>query len=451
MRRLLAFLLIGIGLAVVAACARMVDAEQERVCKAVIPAINLDNEIVDVASALSGPLPSSLRIDYTVKDAAGRLRGRILLCRYAGTGLAAEKSLLIGIATERGPVPDANFYFLKRFYLDAPPDADDDRAAAARETPQVSRVVGLGLQQAIAGLPLLAIYGLIASTYALVFGLIGRINLAFGQFAVLGGTATALGVGIALAGGVYAPVIGIGIGLVLALGASGLHGIVLGHLAIAPIRHASGQRVLIATLGLSLAMAEYLRLTQGGHALWLPPVWNNPIAIAQADGFAVTTTPITLGISAIGFAAAIALIAAMRLTSFGRAWRAYADDPTAAAMCGINGRRLFDLTFLIACGLAGLAGFIMAVYYGNVGYTTGMTLGLKALIAAVLGGIGSVGGAFLGGMIVGGAEILWSATMPIETRDIAIYVLLVAMLVIKPHGLFGVDPDIIASRSRSKT
>ncbi|CAH1671536.1 MULTISPECIES: branched-chain amino acid ABC transporter permease [unclassified Chelatococcus] len=450
MRRLVVLLLIGLGVMTVAACSRLVDADQERVCRAVLPAINLESEIVDVAAPLSGPLPNSLRIDYTAKDPAGRLRGRVLLCRFAGTGLAADKSLLIGIATERGPVSDANFYFLKRFYLDAPEEEKAD-IATARPVPQVSRSVGLGLQQTVSALPLLAIYGLIASTYALIFGLIGRINLAFGQFAVLGGTAATLGVAIALAGGISTPFVGIGLGLVFALFASGLHGVVLGRVAIAPLRDASGQRVLIASLGLSIAMAEYLRLAQGSYAQWLPPLWNNPLPLAEAEGFAVTTTPMNLAISMAGFVVAIALIAVMRLTGFGRAWRAYADDPGAAALCGINGGRLFDQTFLLACMLAGFGGFIMAIYYGNVGYTSGMSLGLKALIAAVLGGVGSVGGAFLGGLIVGAAEALWSATLPIESRDIAIYALLAVILVLRPQGLFGADPDHTISHNSSKT
>ncbi|CAH1668618.1 branched-chain amino acid ABC transporter permease [Chelatococcus asaccharovorans] len=450
MRRLVVLFLIGFSVMAMAACTRLVDADQERVCRAVLPAINLDSEIVDIAAPLSGPLPNSLRIDYTVKDPSGRLRGRVLLCRFAGTGLAIDKALLVGIATERGPVADANFYFLKRFYLDAP-DGGQGEVTVAEPPPQLSRTVGIGLQQAVSALPLLAIYGLIAATYALIFGLIGRINLAFGQFAVLGGTATALGVAIALAGGVYSPFVGIGIGLAFALATSGLHGVVLGRMAIAPLRKASSQRVLIASLGLSIAMAEYLRLTQGSYAQWLPPVWNNPLPLAQADGFAVTMTPINLAISVIGFGVAITLIMAMRLTGFGRAWRAYADDPGAAALCGIDGGRLFDRTFLTACMLAGFAGFIMAIYYGNVGYTTGMSLGLKALIAAVLGGIGSVGGAFLGGLIVGAAEVLWSATMPIETRDIAIYALLVLILIIRPQGLFGTDPLTTLGERSTKT
>ncbi|MFC7400153.1 branched-chain amino acid ABC transporter permease [Chelatococcus sp. GCM10030263] len=437
MRRTL--ILASIGLALLAAACARVDAEQERVCQDVIAPLNPDDAVRDIGSARPGPLPDSLRIDYTVADAAGRLRQRLVICRFAGSGLAAEKSLLIGIATESGPLPNANFYFLKRFYLDAAEAEKTGGTPIPADAPLVSAALGLGLQQAIAAVPLVAIYSLIAAAYALVFGLIGRINLAFGEFAVLGGVATAAGVGLALSGGASAPIIGIGVGLILALASSALHGLVLGRLTIAPIRGGSGQRVLIASVGLALALAEYLRLAQGSRPQWVPPVWNNPITIARAANFSVTVTPMTLGIAAVGLGTALLLVGVMRFSAFGRAWRAYADDPGAAALCGVDGGRLFDRTFLVACALAGLAGFIVTIRYGSVGYTMGLTLGLKALIAAVLGGIGSVGGAFLGGVIIGIGEAVWSATMPIENRDIAVYALLVTILIFKPDGLFGDD------------
>jgi len=435
MRR--ALVIASVGLSLLAAACGRVDAEQERICREVVAPLNPDDAVRDIAPARPGPLPDSLRIDYTVADGSGRLRGRFVLCRFAGSGLAAEKSLLIGVATEDGPLPDANFYFLKRFYLDAAEAEKTPGPPPRADIPEVPAAVALGLQQAVAALPPIAIYGLVAAAYAMVFGLIGRINLAFGEFAVLGGLATAAGVGLALSGGTTAPVIGIGVGLVLALGASALNGLVLGRLTIARIRGGSGQRVLIASVGLMIALAEYLRLAQGSRPLWLPPVWNSPIALARAANFTVTVTPMALGVTALGLGAAALLVGAMRFTSFGRAWRAYADDPGAAALCGIDGARLFDTTFLVACALAGLAGFITTITYGSVGYTTGLTLGLKALIAAVLGGIGSVGGAFLGGVVIGVGEALWSATMPIDDRDIAVYALLVTVLIFKPGGLFG--------------
>jgi branched-subunit amino acid ABC-type transport system permease component len=134
---------------------------------------------------------------------------------------------------------------------------------------------------------------------------------------------------------------------------------------------------------------------------------------------------------------AVLLLAVMRRTAFGRNWRAIADDPLAASLFGVDGRRVFAATFALAAALAGVAGFVMTAYYGGVGYGAGLVLGLKALVAAVLGGIGSVGGALLGGLAIGLAEALWSATMPIESRDIAVFVLLSVVLALRPGGLRG--------------
>ena len=94
-------------------------------------------------------------------------------------------------------------------------------------------------------------------------------------------------------------------------------------------------------------------------------------------------------------------------------------------------------TFALASALAGIAGYVMTVYYGTLGYAGGIVLGLKALLAAVAGGIGSVPGAFLGGLLLGGVEAVWSGLFPIEFRDLAIFTLLVLLLVCRPLGLFG--------------
>jgi branched-subunit amino acid ABC-type transport system permease component len=167
-------------------------------------------------------------------------------------------------------------------------------------------------------------------------------------------------------------------------------------------------------------------------------MFNAPYAVARAGDFVVTVTPIALTTSASCLIAALALIAVMRRSRFGRAWRACADDPLAAALFGIDRDLVFLQTFSLASLLAGLAGCVIAIYYGSVGYAGGIVLGLKSLVAAIAGGIGSVPGALLGGVLLGGVESIWSALLPIEFRDLAIFVLLVLLLVLRPSGLLGV-------------
>jgi branched-subunit amino acid ABC-type transport system permease component len=127
----------------------------------------------------------------------------------------------------------------------------------------------------------------------------------------------------------------------------------------------------------------------------------------------------------------------MKATRFGKQWRAYADDPLAAELFGIDPKAIFAKTFAIASAMAGLSGFVMTIFYGGVGYGASTALGLKALIAAILGGIGSVPGAFLGGLIIGAFEALWSAIFPIDYRDVAVYCLLAGVLILRPGGIMN--------------
>ena len=219
--------------------------------------------------------------------------------------------------------------------------------------------------------------------------------------------------------------------------AAALHGAVAGSAAFNLIPARRAQASLIATVGASIALAEYLRVATRSHPVWIPPVWSGAIPLARAGDVPVAVTPIALATSAVAFAAAAALLLAMRRSGFGRAWRAYSDDAGAAALFGIDGRRLVARSAAISGALAGLAGGLVAVQFGSFGFADGFQLGLKALAAAVLGGIGSVPGSLIGGLGIGLFETLWSAALPIETRDAALYVALVALVVIRPNGIFG--------------
>lgn len=435
LRRILLLLAACLALA---GCGRGVDAEQARICRQAIPALNADGANFRLSEPRPGPGRNEVLIQYEVGTPRGTRR-RTITCRFAGTGFAAGKARLVGITTERGALSDASVYFLQRFYLEAPEAAasDPERRAGAARVLQLPSPLAYGLQQALAALPMAAIYGLLAASYALIFGLVRRIMLGFGEFAVLGGMAATLTIALSVAGGVVTPLPGLLSGLVVAVMAGALHGLVAGRLAVVPLLRLKGQQIVIVTVGLSIALAEYLRLAQGESGRWVPPVWNATLGIAGTRDFLVTVTPMSLLVTATGALAAGLLIILLARTHFGRAWRAYADDPVAAALFGIDGRVLFSLTFALATGLAALAGFLMVAQYGGVGFSGGLALGLKALVAAVVGGIGSVAGALAGGLVIAAVEAAWSAALPIELRDIAVYCLLVLFLVLRPGGLFG--------------
>ncbi len=226
-----------------------------------------------------------------------------------------------------------------------------------------------------------------------------------------------------------------------ALFAGALHGIVGGHYTIARVGGSNPQPSLIATVGLSLALMEYLRLAQSPVTVWLPPVSSEAWPLMRAGEFLVSLTPISILTAGAGALAAASLLLAMHATSFGRAWRAYADDAKAAALFGVDGPRLLRQTLGLAGAMAGLSGMLIVAQYGGLGFAGGFQYGLKALIAAIIGGIGSVLGGLLGGFAIGLFETLWSAYLPIETRDLALYSALVMFLVFRPGGFLGMrDP-----------
>ncbi|MBZ6074991.1 branched-chain amino acid ABC transporter permease [Microvirga puerhi] len=431
------FALLGAALAFLSGCALSVDAEQTRICRIALPALNPDAHIT-VKKVERGEAPRSLIIFYEVEYADRPVLDRFVVCQFAAEGLSPNKADLTALSTETGPLSGASLFFLKHYYIDTPEGlAGDPGSPPLAEVAEIPREIAYSLQQLAASLPRTAIYALLAVAYALVFGLSGRINLAFGELAAVGSAATVAGASIALVSGISAPVVGLAAGLLAALFAGAIYGAVGGNFTIRRIKTASTQPSLIATVGLSLFLMEYLRLVQSPVTVWLPPIWSEQWPLARAGDFLVTLTPISLVTAAIGLFVALSLIWVMKATEFGLAWRAYADDARAATLFGVNGDRLLIQTLGLAGAMAGLSGMLIVAQYGGLGFAGGFQYGLKALIAAIVGGIGSVPGALLGGVAVGLFETLWSAYLPIEARDVALYAALVVFLIFRPGGLLG--------------
>ncbi|MHB2165997.1 branched-chain amino acid ABC transporter permease [Alsobacter sp. R-9] len=383
-------------------------------------------------------LAGRIRVVYTARDPDRGTRNRYLDCSFRGDALSRSRAELVAVATERGPLGEAAFLFLERFVLRSAEFALEDPGGpgSAAGLPEVSFTTAYGLQTVLNGLPQAGTYGLLAASYSLIYGLVGRIVFGFGELAALGGYGALLGVTLALQAGTVNPLVALAVAAMLAVYGAMVHGSVIGRVIVGPLL-SRPLPVLIATTGLMLLLSEYLRILQGSDLRWIPPVFNTPVALVRAGTFTATTTPVALLTAGTAALVSCALLVLMQRSSFGRAWRAYADDPLAASLFGVDRNRIVGATFALAASLAGFAGFVMTAFYGGVGYGAGLILGLKALVAAVLGGIGSVGGALVGGLAIGLAEALWSATMPIESRDIAVFVLLSVVLALRPGGLRG--------------
>jgi branched-chain amino acid transport system permease protein len=419
-----------------AGCAFGVDGDQLRICRSTLPALNPGLAII-VTGARPGPEKRSIRVEYTVERIDRLPVERWVICQFASDDLTARKGELTGLSTEDGPVSGASLYLMKHYYLETPEGmAGDPGSAAGAAAPVIPGSTAYALQQILSGLPRMSVYGLIAAAYALVFGLVRRVNLAFGELVAIGAAASiagaalgTIGMGLPVGGGLAA-------GLLTALFAAAAYGAVGGWLTIGMVKGKSPQPSLIATLGLSLFLMEFLRLIQSPVTVWLPPLGSEPWPVARAGHFVVNLKPMSLATALFGLGAALILVALGR-SRFGREWRAYSEDPAAARLFGVDGRRLLLGTLALAGAFAGLAGMLIVVEFGGLGFAGGFQFGLKALLAAVVGGIGSVPGALAGGWIVGLFESLWSAYLPMESRDIALYLALAIFLVFRPGGIFG--------------
>ena len=343
------------------------------------------------------------------------------------------------LAIDGRPLSDVSLYFLVRFWLATPEARDADPAPLGDVValPRLPRYAAYAFQQALNGLPLAAIYALLAASYSLVYGLVGRINLAFGDFAAAGGYAAALGALLAVG---QSPATILATALALGGAAAATWGIATSRWVFHPLRGATGQQALVASVGLAMAIGEFLRLAQGNRPVWVSPMLNAPFGLARSGDFVVTSAPDALLSGGCAILAGLTLVAAMRFTRFGRRWRAYSQDPLAAQLFGVSPRGILAQTFALAGAFAGLSGFVMTMYYGSVGYAAATGLGLKALVAAILGGVGSIPGALIGGFLVGAFEAAWQACFSVDYRDVAVFSLLAITLALKPGGILGDRP-----------
>jgi branched-subunit amino acid ABC-type transport system permease component len=419
-------------------CAASIDSEQLRLCRLVPPALNPEG--ATIRELRTTPAADGLRIDYAAQPPGQAARARHVVCSFAGTTFEAGRLELTGVETDEGSLGEARLLYLKRFWLsDFEARLGRPQSLQVGGAPAIPLGAAYALQQLINGLALAAVYALLATAYSLIYGLVGRINLAFGEIAVIGGYGAIAGVSIVGVLGIAGAAGGLAAALALGAALAALWSVVIGRIVIVPLhtRHRFGQPILVATIAVAIAVQEFLRLSQSARERWVPPVFNEPIVLVQADRFLVTVTPMQIAVALIAFAAALGVLLLLARSRFGREWRAYADDPSAAALFGVDGRRLLGETFALAGLLAGLVGWILATYYGSVSFYMGTALGLKALVAAVVGGIGSIPGAFLGGALVAMIEALWSAYFDITYRDVVVYALLVIVFVLRPGGLVG--------------
>jgi branched-chain amino acid transport system permease protein len=435
-RRLAIRFILLIAAAMLAGCSPALETDQARLCRMALPALMPQEARIAILAQTPDPDGRGLRVAFAAETPGEAPRSHLAACRFRAAGRPRESRDLTSLMLDGRSVPEARLVFLIRYWLATPEGraADPAPLGDVSALPVAPHAIAYGLQMALDGLPLASIYALLAAAYSLIYSLIGRINFAFGEIAAAGGYAAAFAA-LAMVG--WPPAALLTAAFVLAAVVASAWGFASARAVFIPLRQARGQQVLVASVGLALFLRELLRLTQGDRSSWMSPQLNQPFALARAGDFLAVATPMTFVVSIVTLAAGLSLVVIFRFSRAGREWRAYADDPLAAEMMGVSPAAITARAFALSGALAGLAGATMTAAFGAVGYGLSATLTLKALTAAIIGGIGSLPGAFLGGFIVGAAETGWSALFPIDYRDIAVYALLTIFIALRPSGLLG--------------
>lgn len=281
------------------------------------------------------------------------------------------------------------------------------------------------MQQLVNGLSIGSIYALIALGYTMTYGIIKLINFAHGELYMFG--AYMAFVGMTTFG------MSIWVALIFSIISTGLLGFIIERVAYKPLRNSSRISALITAIGVSLLLQNVMIYFFRAEPKNFPNVQTFPsfnlggVTIQGEQILIFTLTLVTL----------LLLQFLVYKTSFGRAMRAVSTDPEAASLMGIDVNKIISMTFVIGSILAAIAGVLIGVYYNRIVPTMGVTRGLKAFIAAVLGGIGILEGAVLGGFLIGMIETLSGVFNLSLWGEAIVYLILILILLIKPSGLLG--------------
>jgi branched-chain amino acid transport system permease protein len=293
------------------------------------------------------------------------------------------------------------------------------------------------LQQLINGLALGSIYGLIAIGYTMVYGIIGMINFAHGDIFMVGAFIALIAFLALTALGVTAIPLALLLVLILAMVLTAVWGWTVERLAYRPLRESFRLAPLITAIGMSIVLQNFIQVAQGARVKPLQPVITGGYELFKQGEFTVIVSNIQILIVVTMLVLMTAFWLLINRTALGRAQRACEQDRLMAALSGVNVDRTISLTFVLGAGLAAVAGLLYLLYYGVIDFFIGFIVGIKAFTAAVFGGIGSIPGAMIGGLIIGLIETFWSAYFTIEYKDVAAFSMLAIVLIFFPTGLLG--------------
>ncbi len=305
----------------------------------------------------------------------------------------------------------------------------------------MSEILPQLVQQLFNGLSLGAIYALIAIGYTMVYGIIGMINFAHGEIYMIGAytglvTLSAIGVG----SGIPIMLIVL-IMLIVAALVTAVYGYAVEKVAYAPLRGSPRLVPLISAIGMSIFLQNWVALGQGARDMAVPNLVAGSLQIQLGDDFVFNASYSRILIIVTTIILMVMLSFYIKYSRMGRASRACSQDLGMANLLGIDTSRVISFTFIVGAMLAAVGGVLIALAIGKLTPFIGFVAGIKAFTAAVLGGIGSIPGAMLGGVILGLAETFAAAYISSQYKDIVAFSLLVLILLFRPTGLLG-KPEV---------
>jgi len=291
----------------------------------------------------------------------------------------------------------------------------------------------LFLDLLISGLTKGSIYALIALGYTMVYGIVGLINFAHGEIYMIGAF-TALIASLALSQAGLA-----GWGLLVSVGAvavvySAMYGWTVEKIAYKPLRGSARLSPLISAIGMSIFLQNYVQLAQSPNFLTFPKLVPELGFLAPLSR-TVNSTQFFIWLATAIIMVALSIL--IKFTRLGLSMRAVSQDPDMARLSGVNIDRVISSTFVIGSALAAVGGLLIGCYMRQINFYIGFLAGMKAFTAAVLGGIGSIPGAVLGGMVLGFAESFAAGYISSDYEDAVAFVLLIVILIARPGGLMG--------------
>jgi branched-chain amino acid transport system permease protein len=297
------------------------------------------------------------------------------------------------------------------------------------------------LQQLINGLTLGAVYGLIAIGYTMVYGIIGMINFAHGDIYMIGAFQSLIVILVLGFFGITWVPLALVFVLLIAVSLTALYGWAVERVAYRPLRGSTRLAPLISAIGMSIFLSNSVLLLQGNRGKPLPLATEDqfaaPFPLYTADGDSAQITDKQIMIMVVTVLVMIGFTLLIKRTSLGRQQRACEQDMKMASLLGVNINRTISLTFVMGAALACIAGLMVTLYYENIKFNIGFIAGIKAFSAAVVGGVGSLPGAMLGGLLIGLIEVFFTQFASAEYKDVAAFGVLVLVLIFRPTGRLG--------------